>query len=456
MYKQLTLLALFVVSMVEAKIDLVTVPVRDAVQVTIYNSADLTLVNERRNLTLREGNNRLQFSWANTLIDPTSLSMRPLAHAADIEVDALVFPPRIRELGLWNVRSEVSGDTPMEIGYLTSGLSWRAFYMGTLNEDESKMRLQGYVRVTNNSGEDYENAHTRLIVGKVHLLDEIATLARRPQAYGSPVVEPGKKESGIKTRHLVELTRWDASLVEFDGSGLVEVEKQIRKEGLSEYFLYTLDGTETIPDGWSKRLPSFDTADVPVMNLYKYEEEKYLKSVVRFLSFKNDEAHHLGDTPIPGGAIRVFRNTGANQHLSYEGQSSFKYIPVEEDVELNLGPVGNVTVVPTLMEFKTGAIDFQQDGNVGGWDEIRTFRVVVKNTRSVAVKVQVDRNFSTSAWSMTHAGDFGEYQKIDLDTVRFNLALGARTQKEFTYVLTTRHGTRAQQTSDKKKEADDE
>ena len=33
------------------------------------------------------------------------------------------------------------------------------------------------IRVTNNSGEEYANAQTRLIVGKVHLLDEIAALA---------------------------------------------------------------------------------------------------------------------------------------------------------------------------------------------------------------------------------------------------------------------------------------
>ena len=38
--------------------------------------------------------------------------------------------------------------------------------MGTLTPNEKTMRLQGYVRVTNNSGEDYENAQTRLIVGK--------------------------------------------------------------------------------------------------------------------------------------------------------------------------------------------------------------------------------------------------------------------------------------------------
>ena len=105
------------------KVDLVTLPVREAVQLTIYNSADLTLVRESRALTLREGVNRLQFSWANTLIDPTSLEMTVKAQADKIDIFDLTYPPRVRNLGLWNIASEVSGKVPVEITYLTSGLS---------------------------------------------------------------------------------------------------------------------------------------------------------------------------------------------------------------------------------------------------------------------------------------------------------------------------------------------
>ena len=147
-------------------IELVTLPRRENVQLTIYNSADLTLVRERRNLTLKKGWNWLQFMWANTLIDPTSLSLEPLEQKDKINMQQLVFPARLRELGRWLIRSEISGQVPFEITYFTSGLSWRAFYMGTLAQDEKTMHLEGYVRVDNNSGEDYENAQTRLIVGK--------------------------------------------------------------------------------------------------------------------------------------------------------------------------------------------------------------------------------------------------------------------------------------------------
>jgi hypothetical protein len=398
----------------------------------------MTLVRESRALTLKDGKNKLQFSWANTLIDPTSLEMLPKAGADRIDIADLTYPPRVRNLGLWNIESGVSGNVPVEITYLTSGLSWRAFYMGTLTADEKTMRLQGYVRVTNNSGEDYENAQTRLIVGKVHILDQIAELARRQYPYGRPGVRPPMV--GAPVRRLGERARFE--MEERLALADVAAPKEIKKEGLSEYFLYTIEGTETIPTGWSKRLISFDVEEVPVVNLYKYEQQRYGNSVVRFLSFKNDEEHELGETPIPGGMLKVYRSVDDRGHLSYTGQSSFKYIPVDEDVELNLGSVADVVVEPTLMDFKTENYRFDRRRNVVGWDEVRTFKIEVKNTREIPVKVETKRNFDTSYWTLAKSGDFGEYEKVDLDTVKFTLSLQPRSEKKFEYVVRTYHGTR--------------
>jgi hypothetical protein len=426
-----------------AKVDLTTLPSRETVQLTIYNSADLTLARESRALTLKEGDNRLQFSWANTLIDPTSLEMLPKAHAGEIDIAELVYPPRVQNLGLWNVRSEISGKVPVEISYLTSGLSWRAFYMGTLSHDEKTMHLKAYVRVTNNSGEDYENAQVRLIVGKVHILDEIAELARREHPYGRPgegVVPPAPQEQQGRMEDLVQaMPALDARL-----ERARREPKEIVKEGLSEYFLYTIEGTETIPNGWSKRLQSFDVEGVPVVNLYKYEQERYGPDVVRYLSFTNDEEHKLGETPIPDGLLKVYRSVDERKHLSYEGQSSFKYIPVDEEVELNLGAVADVVVEPTLTNFKTENYRFDRHRNVAGWDDVHEFKVEVKNTRDVAVEIEITRNFDSQYWRLEKSGGIDEYEKVDLDTVKFTVQLPPRSAKTFAYTVTTYRGTRTE------------
>jgi hypothetical protein len=425
------------------KIDLVTLPTRDTVQLTIYNSADMTLVREARALTVKEGRNQLQFSWENTLIDPTSLEMLPKAEAGKITISDLTYPPRVRNLGLWNVQSELSGKVPVEISYLTSGLSWRAFYMGTLTEDEKTMRLQAYVRVTNNSGEDYENAQVRLIVGKVHILDEIADLARRQYPYGQPqqpLAFGGRAGGEIRERfRQVEETLDVSAPAERESEGRP---KQVVKEGLSEYFLYTIEGAESIPTGWSKRLISLNVDEVPVVNLYKFEQERYGASVVRFLSFKNDKEHKLGDTPIPGGLLKVYRTIDNADHLSYTGQSSFKYIPVDEDVELNLGAVGDVVVEPTLMDYKTENFLYDRNKDISGWDDIQTFRIEVRNTRDITIRVEIKRNFNTQYWDLKNTGDFGQFEKEDFDTVKYTLELQPRTTQTFEYTLRIYQGQR--------------
>jgi len=429
------------VAVAYGKVDLVTLPPRDAVQLTIYNSADLTLVQESRALTVKEGANALQFSWENTLIDPTSLEMLAKGRPDAIEIAELVYPPRVKNLGLWNVRSEIKGKVPVEISYLTSGLSWRAFYMGTLSPDEETMRLQAYVRVTNNSGEDYENAQVRLIVGQVHTLDAIADLARRQYPYGRPgePVPPASAPLGqVMREELVRVKAAEAS------TSARARPKQVVKEGLSEYFLYTIEGTETIPNGWSKRLQSFEADEVPVINLYKHEEDRYGPRVVRFLSFKNDEEHKLGQTPIPGGMLRVYRTADEQRHLSYVGQSAFKYIPVNEDVELNLGPVSDIVVEPALMDLRTDNYRMDSNGNIAGWDEIRTFEVKVKNTREIPTKVEIRRNFGTPYWTIQRVGESGQFEKVDVDTVKFTLTLPPRSAQNFQYTLTSYQGTRTQ------------
>lgn len=421
-------------------IELVTLPRRDNVQLTIYNSADLTLVRERRNLTLKKGWNWLQFMWANTLIDPTSLSLEPLEQADKIDIQQLVFPARLRELGRWLIRSEISGQVPFEITYFTSGLSWRAFYMGTLSQDEKTMKMQGYVRLGNNSGEDYDNAQTRLIVGQVHILDEIARLAKRQYPYGRPTL--GTDHELFLDERAAQITNESVIGAYFRASSrdLDKLDrKEIRKEGLSEYFLYTIEGTETIPNEWGKRLLSFEAEDINVESMYKYDEDRWANQTIRFVKFANDIKHNLGQTPIPNGDVKIYSQTDGQGSLSYVGNTAIKYIPVNEEVELNLGPARLVSVKPKLMDFKTENYIFDNRGNINGWDEIRTWKIEMTNTRTLPIKIEITRGFETSYWALQSEATF---EKHDATHARFTLELEPRNKQTLEYTTRTYYGTR--------------
>src|SRR5207253_4039521 len=82
----------------------------------------------------------------------------------------------------WNVKSEFDGEATIQITYFTSGITWSADYIAIADKDESKLDIDGFVRITNNSGEEYENAQVRLVVGTINLVEKIAQLANIPIA----------------------------------------------------------------------------------------------------------------------------------------------------------------------------------------------------------------------------------------------------------------------------------
>src|SRR6202790_4066617 len=84
-------------------IDLSTVPDRQKVQLTIYNSEDLTLVRETRTVSFKKGANPLQFSWANTLIDPTSVELRFVNRKDKLELLDATSPHDKPQVLYWSV-----------------------------------------------------------------------------------------------------------------------------------------------------------------------------------------------------------------------------------------------------------------------------------------------------------------------------------------------------------------
>ena len=429
----LILLLLFCLN-VEARINVTTLPGRDSVQLTIYNSVDLTLVKETRTLTFKKGSNRLEFSWANTLIDPTSVEFRPLKQADQIEVLDVRFPPRVANTLEWNIQSEVDGEVPVEIRYFTSGIAWQADYVCEANADENQMRFAGSVRVSNRSGEDYPDAQIRLIVGVVRLVERIMDLARRDTAqknndrYNIPADEPGLERRRLSLQGNIK------SMAE-----KADKERDVVKEALGEYFLYTVGGRDTIANGWSKRLPSFNTPEVPITSYYKYEKERYGNAVMRFYKFKNDEDSKLGKEPLPDGAVMAFRTVTDDQLYNFVGRTNVKYIPIDEEVEMQLGHDPEVRIAPKLMDWRKVDIRFNAAGNVTGWTTQEDWEFELQNSKSIPVTLDIRRNFAGD-WEVASDDAF---EKVDATKIKYVFTLKPGEKRTLKYTHTTRHGTNA-------------
>ena len=440
-------------STAQSNVDLSTVPARDSVQLTIYNSEDLTLVRETRVVSFKKGVNPLQFSWANTLIDPTSVRLKFLTHPETLELLDTTFPHTKPQMLYWNVQSELEGEATVEITYFTSGISWSADYVCIANPDETEMGFEGFVRVFNNSGEEYENAQVRLVVGKINLVEKIAQLAKLP------VTEVAKlkkdEEKALKHRAFAEGVLVNADVAAIP---IAEEPKQIIKEGLSEYFIYTIEGTETIPNGWSKRMRSFEGQTVRFKIQYRYRVPEYGDRLVRMYLLTNDKKSKLGTTPLPDGTVRVFRQNGRDG-LSFLTAQQIKYVPIGDKIELNLGP--DPEVIFELVKLRTwrdniwmqiqGAdifkrvdepgVQIEVNSTVAGWDEHILFDQRIRNYTKKPIDVEVRRTLPGHIVFRSNLAA----KNFDYQTVEYHATVKPMEKTSLLYELLQHQGRNAKQ-----------
>jgi hypothetical protein len=418
-------------------IDLVTLPGREKVQLTIYNSEDLTLVTESRFVTLKTGANKLQFSWAGTLIDPTSVRIRPLAHQDEIEVVDTVFSGQKANSLIWNIDSDIEGQVLLEVSYFTSGLTWQMDYVAIANPQETEMDFRGYVRVFNQSGEEYEDAEIRLIVGKINLVEKIAALANQLEIESKQLMLEGRSREarkGVVMENLRGMIGKDALA---DG----RKKKEIVKEGLSEYFVFAISGTETIPNGWSKRMESVNSQNTKFDIVYRMRAHQYGPRPVRFFIWNNDEDHELGESPLPNGLVRLFRKNDTDG-LSYLGQQQLNYVPVQAPIEVNLGPDDFVIYERRRAGSTRSDFAFHPNTkNVNGWNETQTRVDSVRNYRDKPIQFELHLQTAGDVQHTTTQAT----TSFDFNTVETKFAVPSLGSKDYAYTLKFHHGVNAKQ-----------
>src|SRR3954451_12845678 len=79
-----------------ARVKLITLPVRERVEIQLDNPG-ATLVEEERIVPLVKGDNQVDFSWAKTQIDPNTIVFRVVGPAAGVAIEVNVlsgsYPP---------------------------------------------------------------------------------------------------------------------------------------------------------------------------------------------------------------------------------------------------------------------------------------------------------------------------------------------------------------------------
>ena len=230
----------------EARIKLITLPVRQRVEIQLDHPS-ATLVEEERIVPLVKGVNQVDFSWANTRIDSHSIIFRVLGPAGDKPLDVNVlsvsYPPNENAL-VWQVAASDSGSARVRISYLLGGLDKSFHFRAVASPDERTLTLAQYLRLKNVANEAFGSSN--LWAG-----------------YGNRFLKP----IGInETKQM-----------------LVERYKQVPVTKT-----YTCDPHEF---GYLDRA------------------QNKLRVPMHYV-LTNDQANNLGQTPLPFGKVRIFQDDG--------------------------------------------------------------------------------------------------------------------------------------------------
>src|SRR5438128_8651286 len=101
-----------------ARIKLITLPVRERVEIQLDHES-ATLVEEERIVPLVKGENQVDFSWANTQIDPNTIVFRVIGPAGEkkeltVNVVSVSYPPNEAAL-VWTVGASDAGSARVRV-----------------------------------------------------------------------------------------------------------------------------------------------------------------------------------------------------------------------------------------------------------------------------------------------------------------------------------------------------
>ncbi|MCY2951953.1 MAG: hypothetical protein NTU53_08250 [Planctomycetota bacterium] len=269
-----------------ARIKLITLPPRERVEIQLDNLG-ATLVEEERIVPLVKGENQVDFSWANTRIDPETIVFRVIAPVGekrlDVKVLSVSYPPNEAAL-VWAVASSDSGSARVRISYILGNLSKSFNYRAIASRDESSLTLSEYIRLQNFANEEFGSTEIWAGFGKEF-----------------------RKPVGLNETKEMLMAKFP--------------KVPIRKT-------YTASVTE------------FGYLDRPQNKL----------RVPMHHVLKNDKGNGMGAAPLPYGKVRIFIE-GSDQNreaTTFLGEDWGKFTPIDDEMKLYLGVAQDIVVKRTI------------------------------------------------------------------------------------------------------------
>jgi hypothetical protein len=303
---------------------------------------------------------------------------------------------------VWLLDNNLGKPQTVETSYLTAGISWKADYVMTLSENDTKSELACWVTIDNKSGTSYRDATLKLVAGDVNRI--------RDEQYGG-------------------MARAKGMLAE------VAPAPQFKEEGFFEYHIYSLKRPSTIKDNQSKQISLFTTLAVPVKkellfrgaNHYYYSQNNAVMSdqkVGVFIEIANSKEEHLG-MPLPRGNVRVYMRDSEGA-LQFIGEDAIDHTAKDEKLRIKVGDAFDVVGSRRQTDWQKTASDTYE----------AAFEINIRNHKQEDVLVRVVEPIPGD-WQMLSSSM--EYTKGESHTAEFRVPVKKNGEARITYRVRMRY-----------------
>jgi len=292
---------------------------------------------------------------------------------------------------VWLLESTKSMKHDVQISYLTKGIQWEAEYIAGIREEreeEGLLELSGWASIENRSGHTFKDARVRLVAGDVHRVS--------PQTYRAK-----------------DLMRGQAAMMEASAPA-----PSFTETPLFEYHLYTLDRPATLTDRQSKQLTLFPPTSVKVDKEFTYDGSRDQDKVRVNLVLNNTKENGLGK-PLPGGRIRVYKETGGNT-AAFAGEDRIGHVAEGEEVRVYLGNAFDIVGERTVTETRQVSKRSRQE----------TVKIELRNRKDTPVTVTVIEHLRGD-WKFI--GATPKVRKKEANKVEFEVKVPKKSEEALTY-----------------------
>lgn len=311
--------------------------------------------------------------------DTGRIKLIQLNNIAEVNFPALPDGLITRPTLFWKYISDFNGQAKGNLSYQTTGMSWKAEYVGLLSSDEKAIDLSGWASINNNSGKTYKDASLKLIAGDINRVSD-----RR-----------GGRDMMMKTA-MMEVDRY---------SGFEE-------KSFFEYHMYSLPRKATLANNESKQITLFEPASTNVNKVYIYRPERNQSKVEVVIKFKNSNKTGLG-MPLPAGRVRIFKadDDGA---LILLGEDRIDHTPKDEEIKLTVGNAFDITAESQLLSQKQITAKVRE----------MEFEIKINNRKDEKVTIEIEKKLY-GYWEIFESSL--TYEKKNANTVIFNLPIEANS-----------------------------